>query len=102
LKDLARKAFAGSVQKLMIRAVEEGGMNEEELVEIQKLINAFCKDKRGDNERIMAIAGRRPMNSSGLAGCFCIRSGLGARRGITGGLRRVFAAQVSQCALSGG
>ena len=48
LKDLARKAFDGSVQKLMIRAVEEGDLNSEELAEIQKLINAHRKEKRGE------------------------------------------------------
>jgi predicted transcriptional regulator len=48
LNDLARKAFAGSVQKLTMRAVEEGGMTAEELKEIEKLINAHRKEKRGD------------------------------------------------------
>ena len=48
LNDLARKAFNGSVQKLMIRAVEEGGMNAEELQAIEKLISAHRKGKRGD------------------------------------------------------
>ena len=48
LNDLARKAFDGSVQKLMIRAVEEGGLNAEELKEIEILINAHRKGKRGD------------------------------------------------------
>ena len=48
LNDLARKAFHGSVQKLMIRAVEEGGLNAEELKEIENLINAHRKGKRGD------------------------------------------------------
>jgi BlaI family penicillinase repressor len=48
LKDFVRKAFDGSVQKLMIRAVEDGGLNADELKEIQKLIDTFRKEKRGN------------------------------------------------------
>jgi BlaI family penicillinase repressor len=39
LKDFVRKAFDGSVHKLMIRAVEDGNLKPEELDEIQKLID---------------------------------------------------------------
>jgi hypothetical protein len=42
-----RKAFGGSVGKLMIRAVEDGDLNPEELKEIQKLIDTVRKAKRG-------------------------------------------------------
>lgn len=48
LKELVRKAFDGSVRKLMVRAVEDGGLNGEELKEIRKLINAVYQKERGD------------------------------------------------------
>jgi BlaI family transcriptional regulator, penicillinase repressor len=47
LKDLVRKAFDGSVRKLMVRAVEDGGLTREELGEIQKLIDARRNERRG-------------------------------------------------------
>ena len=47
LKELVRKAFGGSVRKLMIRAVEDGDLGVEELKEIQKLIDTVRKGKRG-------------------------------------------------------
>jgi len=49
LKDFVRKAFDGSVHKLMIRAVEDGDLKPEELDEIQQLIdNARKPPTRGD------------------------------------------------------
>src|SRR5688572_20666698 len=47
LKDLVHKAFGGSVRKLMVRAVEDGGLTVEELREIQNLIDTLRKEKRG-------------------------------------------------------
>lgn len=47
LKELVRKAFDGSVQKLMVRAVEDGGLSGDELKEIQKLIDTVCRKERG-------------------------------------------------------
>jgi BlaI family transcriptional regulator, penicillinase repressor len=47
LKDLVRKAFDGSVRKLMVRAVEDGGLTREELGEIQTLIDTLRNEKRG-------------------------------------------------------
>ena len=47
LKELVRKAFDGSVRKLMVRAVEDGGLSGDELKEIQKLIDTVCKKERG-------------------------------------------------------
>ena len=49
LKDFVRKAFDGSVHKMMIRAVEDGDLKPEELDEIQQLIdNARKPPTRGD------------------------------------------------------
>ena len=47
LKELVRRAFGGSVQNLMIRAVEDGELSGNELKEIQKLIDALGKKERG-------------------------------------------------------
>jgi BlaI family transcriptional regulator, penicillinase repressor len=47
LRDLVYKAFGGSVRKLMVRAVEDGGLSGAELREIQKLIDTLRKEKRG-------------------------------------------------------
>ena len=41
VKDLVRKAFGGSIQKLLVRAVGEGGLSREELREIRKLIDGM-------------------------------------------------------------
>ena len=49
LKDFVRKAFDGSVHKLMIRAVEDGNLKPEELDQIQQLIdNARKPQTRGE------------------------------------------------------
>jgi predicted transcriptional regulator len=48
LSELVRKAFDGSVGKLMIRAVEDGGLSAAELEEVQKLIDAARGDQKGD------------------------------------------------------
>jgi BlaI family transcriptional regulator, penicillinase repressor len=47
LRDLVRKAFDGSVRKLMVRAVEDGDLSGDELKEIQKLIDIRRKERRG-------------------------------------------------------
>jgi predicted transcriptional regulator len=47
LADLARRAFEGSVRKLLIRAVEDGGLTGEELQEIRKLIDAVGEGRGG-------------------------------------------------------
>ena len=47
LADLARRAFDGSVRKLLVRAVEDGELTNKELREIRKLIDTVRKDKRG-------------------------------------------------------
>ena len=47
LRDLARRAFDGSVRKLLIRAVEEGDLSSAELREIRTLINNLSKGPRG-------------------------------------------------------
>jgi len=43
LKDLARKAFDGSVSQLLVRAVEDGGLSEAELKELKQLIDEVRK-----------------------------------------------------------
>jgi len=48
LDDLAQRAFDGSVQKLLMRAVEDGGLSADELKEIQDLINSVRKQRQGD------------------------------------------------------
>jgi BlaI family transcriptional regulator, penicillinase repressor len=48
LKDFVRKAFDGSVHKLMIRAVEDGNLKPEELDQIQQLIDKSRKPDRGE------------------------------------------------------
>ena len=47
LRELVRKAFDGSVRKLMVRAVEDGDLSGDELKEIQKLIDTRRKERRG-------------------------------------------------------
>lgn len=47
LQDLVRRAFDGSVHKMMIRAVEASEMTEDELGEIRKVIDKLRKQKRG-------------------------------------------------------
>lgn len=48
LDDLARRAFGGSVSKMLIRAVEDTRLTGSELRKIRKLIDGTRKDKRGD------------------------------------------------------
>ena len=43
VRDLARKAFDGSVSQLLIRAVEDGGLSDEELKELRALIDEVRK-----------------------------------------------------------
>ncbi len=46
LGDLVKKAFDGSVSKLLVRAIEDGELGREELREIQRLIDSLQR-KRG-------------------------------------------------------
>jgi predicted transcriptional regulator len=46
LQDLARRAFCGSVRKLLIRAVEDGDLSSEELAEVRALIDSVRKGQR--------------------------------------------------------
>ena len=48
LNDLANRAFDGSVSKLLIRAVQVGDLDHDELGEIRKLIDALRRDKQGE------------------------------------------------------
>ncbi len=48
LDDLARRAFGGSVGRMLIRAVEDTRLTGSELREIRKLIDGIRKNKRGD------------------------------------------------------
>ena len=45
VKDLVKRAFDGSVRKLLVRAVEVGGMSAKELRDIQQLIDQVQKGK---------------------------------------------------------
>lgn len=45
---LAKQAFDGSVQKLLVRAVEDGELSGKELGEIRKLIDNLRKGKKGN------------------------------------------------------
>ncbi len=47
LDELARRAFGGSMRKLLVRAVEEGDLSAEELDDIQKLVDKLRKGQRG-------------------------------------------------------
>ena len=47
LNDLASRAFDGSVSKMLVRAVEDGGLSRSELAEIRKLIDAVGRNTRG-------------------------------------------------------
>ena len=47
LNELARRAFGGSMRKLLVRAVEEGDLSAEELSDIRELIDRARKDQRG-------------------------------------------------------
>ncbi len=48
VKDLARKAFSGSVQTLLMRAVEDGGLSPKELAAIRKTIDAVRRGRGGE------------------------------------------------------
>ena len=47
LKDLVRRAFDGSVQKLLVRLVKTGEMTKEELDGIARLVHSLRKERRG-------------------------------------------------------
>jgi BlaI family transcriptional regulator, penicillinase repressor len=47
LDELIQKAFEGSARKLLVQAVEEGGLSDQELAEIRKLIDSLRTQKRG-------------------------------------------------------
>lgn len=46
LSDLARRAFDGSVRKLLVRAVQDGGLSQRELDEIRQLIDDLRQKTR--------------------------------------------------------
>ena len=48
LDDLVQRAFGGSVQKLLVRAVEAGDLTSDELREVRKLIDNVRKEQRGE------------------------------------------------------
>ena len=48
VKDLINRAFDGSVRKLVVRAVEDAGLSNDELKEMRKLIDAMRKRQRGE------------------------------------------------------
>ena len=48
LTDLANRAFDGSVRKMLIRAVQDGDLDRDELGEIRKLIDARRRGKQGE------------------------------------------------------
>ena len=48
LDDLVRRAFDGSVHKLVMRAVEESGLSGEELRNLQQLIDHMRQQNRGE------------------------------------------------------
>jgi BlaI family transcriptional regulator, penicillinase repressor len=50
VKNLALKAFDGSVSQLLVRAVEDGGLSRNELAEIRRLIDQVRKEKGGRRE----------------------------------------------------
>ena len=47
VNDLVNRAFSGSVQKLLVRAVEASNLSAEELNEVRKLINAMRREQKG-------------------------------------------------------
>ena len=47
LKDLAQKAFYGSVRKMLVRAVQDVGLSRDELREIRKLIDGTRRNGKG-------------------------------------------------------
>jgi BlaI family penicillinase repressor len=48
LGDLAQRAFEGSLRKLLIRAVEDGDLDSDELEELQALIDNIREGQRGE------------------------------------------------------
>jgi len=47
LQDLAQKAFGGSLRKMLVRAVQDVGLGEDELQEISRLINSTRRGRKG-------------------------------------------------------
>lgn len=47
LQGLAQKAFGGSVRKMVVRAVQDAGLSEEELQEIRRLIDSTRRHGKG-------------------------------------------------------
>ena len=47
VKDLARRAFKGSVEGLLIRAVEEGELSADELRKVQEVIDGVRRERGG-------------------------------------------------------
>ena len=46
LRELAQQAFDGSVSKLLVRAVQDGGLSASELAQVRKLIDQMGKGNR--------------------------------------------------------
>jgi BlaI family transcriptional regulator, penicillinase repressor len=47
LRDLAHKAFDGSIRKMLVRAVQDAGLSEDELREIRGLIDSAQRPRGG-------------------------------------------------------
>ena len=47
LKDLAHKAFDGSVRNLLVRAVQDAGLSQDELQEVRRLIDVARRSGKG-------------------------------------------------------
>ena len=47
LDNLVQRAFSGSARKMLIRAVSDGDLDDEELWEIRRLIDRIRKEQRG-------------------------------------------------------
>jgi predicted transcriptional regulator len=50
VRELARRAFDGSVSRLLVRAVEDGGLSADELDDIQRLIDERRREKGAEQE----------------------------------------------------
>jgi BlaI family transcriptional regulator, penicillinase repressor len=48
LRGLVQKVFEGSTRKMLVRAVEESGLSDEDLKELRRLIDGVRKQRRGN------------------------------------------------------
>jgi BlaI family penicillinase repressor len=48
LNELAQRAFGGSMQKLLLRAVEASNISSDELASIRKIVNDASDEQKGD------------------------------------------------------